>query len=150
MDFLFTNCSSPGGVKVIEIKKTTAELEWIDGNNNGRPILFYNILGRTNWNRTWDNVTEEVISQQSDRNTKRRRATVTNLTPWSGYEFSVVAVNDLGLSKPSAPSPVYNTLKDKPYIYPRNIGGGGKSQYPILRALLINRMIFVKVARLEI
>lgn len=116
---------APGGVKVIEIQKTTARLEWIDGNPNGRPIMYYNILGRTNWNKTWVNVSEGVPAYEIDRYTGRKQAEVTNLTPWSGYEFSVCAVNDLGVGTPSAPSPLYNTHTDKPYISPRNVGGGG-------------------------
>lgn len=114
-----------GGVKVIEIHKTTGRLEWIDGGDNGRPIMFYNILGRTNWNKTWVNVSEGIMAYEIDRYTGRKQAEVTHLTPWSGYEFSVCAVNDLGIGAPSAPSPLYNTLSDKPYIYPRNLGGGG-------------------------
>lgn len=116
---------APGAIKVIDIKKTDAILEWIDGTDNGRRIMFYDILGRTNWNKTWMNISENVIAEEVDRYNGRRRATVYNLTPGCGYEFSVVAVNDLGASIPSLPSPVYNTQKDKPYIAPQNVGGGG-------------------------
>lgn len=116
---------APGGVKVIEIHRTTARLEWLDGTDNGRPIRHYNILGRTNWNKTWVNVSQEVIGSEVDRYNGRKQADITNLTPWSGYEFSVCAVNELGIGVPSAPSPLYNTIHDKPYIYPHNIGGGG-------------------------
>lgn len=118
---------APGGVKVIEIHRTTARLEWLDGTDNGRPINFYHILGRTNWNKTWVTVSEDVIAHEIDRYTGRKQAEISNLTPWSGYEFSVCGVNDLGIGEPSAPSPLYNTINDKPYIYPRNLtGGGGK------------------------
>ncbi|XP_055522931.1 contactin [Wyeomyia smithii] len=116
---------APGAIKVIDIKKTDAVLEWIDGTENGRRILFYDILGRINWNKTWVNISQNVIAEEVDRYNGRRRATVSNLTPGCGYEFSVVAVNDLGASIPSLPSPVYNTQKDRPYIAPRNVGGGG-------------------------
>lgn len=116
---------APGGVKVIEIHKTTARLEWLDGTENGRPILYYNILGRTNWNKTWVNVSQEIIAYEIDRYNGRKQAEISNLNPWSGYEFSVCAVNELGIGTPSAPSPLYNTIADKPYIYPRNVGGGG-------------------------
>lgn len=116
---------APGAIKVIDIKKTDAVLEWIDGNDNGRRILFYNILGRTNWNKTWVNISVNVTAQEIDRYNGRKRAIVSNLTPGCGYEFSVVAVNDLGSGIPSLQSPVYNTQKDKPYISPRNVGGGG-------------------------
>lgn len=73
-----------GGVKVIDVHRTTARLEWIDGANNGRPIMYYNILGRTNWNKTWSNVSEMVNAYEVDRYTGRKQAEVTNLTPWSG------------------------------------------------------------------
>uniref|UniRef100_W4VRM9 Putative contactin 3 plasmacytoma associated n=1 Tax=Corethrella appendiculata TaxID=1370023 RepID=W4VRM9_9DIPT len=116
---------APGGVKVIDIKKREAILEWIDGTSNGRPIMYYNILGRTNWNKTWANVSEGVVAIEVDRYNGRRRAEVTGLTPWSGYEFSVAAVNDLGVGVPSAPSPLYSTSDDKPYVHPKNVGGGG-------------------------
>lgn len=118
---------SPGGLKVIEIHKTSARLEWLDGTDNGRPILYYRILGRTNWNKTWSIISEDIIAYEVDRYTSRKQAEVPGLTPWSGYEFSVAAVNDLGVGQQSAPSPLYNTINDKPYIYPHNLtGGGGK------------------------
>lgn len=47
------------------------------------------------------------------------------LSPWSKYEFRVIAGNDLGVGQPSDPSPQYNTALDAPYVAPRNVGGGG-------------------------
>lgn len=116
---------APGGVKVIETKKTTARLEWLDGTENGSPIRYYTILGRTNWNKTWTLVQDYVYAQEFERYSGRKQADVANLTPWSGYEFSVCGVNDLGTGQQSAPSPLHNTDPDKPYIYPRDLGGGG-------------------------
>lgn len=116
---------APGGVTVIEVGKTRALIEFVNGAANGREILYYNILGRTNWNRTWSNVSTHVQAREIDRYTGRHQAEVHNLTPWSSYEFSVAAVNDLGIGTPSAPSPIYSTIDDKPYIAPRNVGGGG-------------------------
>lgn len=87
--------------------------------------MYYNILGRTNWNKTWVNVSEDVPAHEIDRYTGRKQAEVTGLTPWSGYEFSVCAVNDLGIGQPSAPSPLYNTHTDKPYKAPQKVNGGG-------------------------
>lgn len=120
----------PGGVKVLDIAKTTVHLEWTDGASNGRPILYYNILGRTNWNKTWQVVSEQVLGSEvllagSAVSSKRRQGEVTGLTPWSGYEFCVSAVNELGVGIPSAPSPLYNTFTDKPYMAPTQVGGGG-------------------------
>lgn len=117
--------SAPGGVKILDIQKTSALIEWIDGGNNGRPIVSYNVLGRTNHNRTWTNVSENIFAQIVDPYTNRRKAEVKNLTPWAAYEFSVCAVNDLGIGPPSAASPAYSTTADRPYLAPRNVGGGG-------------------------
>uniref|UniRef100_A0A1A9W5Q7 Contactin n=1 Tax=Glossina brevipalpis TaxID=37001 RepID=A0A1A9W5Q7_9MUSC len=116
---------APGGVQVVDIGKTKALIEWVDGASNGRPIRYYNILGRTNWNRTWTNVSTQVQAHEVDRYTNRQQAEISNLTPWSSYEFSVAAVNDLGIGTPSAPSPIYSTHEDRPYIAPKNVGGGG-------------------------
>ncbi|XP_037885201.1 contactin [Glossina fuscipes] len=116
---------APGGVQVVDIGKTKALIEWMDGANNGRPIRYYNILGRTNWNRTWVNVSTHVQAHEIDRYTSRQQAEISNLTPWSSYEFSVAAVNDLGIGTPSTPSPIYSTHEDRPYIAPKNVGGGG-------------------------
>lgn len=117
----------PGGVKVIEIKKTDATLEWVDGALNGGTILYYNVLARTNWNKTWHMVSEHSLAQEVDRYTGRKRGEVEGLSPYCSYEFAVAAVNNLGVGPQSLPSPSHNTLHDKPYTAPRNVfGGGGK------------------------
>lgn len=116
-----------GGVKVIDIKKNEATLEWIDGALNGGTILYYNILARTNWNKTWHVVGENTQAQEIDRYNGRKRAEVEGLSPYCSYEFAVAAVNSLGTGPQSLPSPSHNTLHDKPYTAPKNvIGGGGK------------------------
>lgn len=115
----------PGGVKVMDIKKTEAVLEWIDGALNGGTILFYNILARTNWNKTWHIVGENTQAQEVDRYTGRRSAEVEGLSPYCSYEFAVAAINNLGIGLRSLPSPSHNTLHDKPFTAPQNVGGGG-------------------------
>lgn len=116
---------TPGGVRVIDVRKTSAIIEWIDGSENGRRIEAYNILGRTNWNRTWGIVAENTTPLEVDRYTLRKKGAIQNLTPWCGYEFSVAAINDLGVGPQSLPSPMFRTHNDVPYIAPKNIGGGG-------------------------
>lgn len=115
----------PGGVKVIDIKKTEAVLEWIDGAMNGGNILFYNILARTNWNKTWHIVSENTQAQEVDRYTGRKRAEIEGLSPYCSYEFAVAATNNLGTGAQSLPSPSHNTLHDKPYTAPMTLSGGG-------------------------
>jgi len=43
----------PGGLRVVNIVKTSVTLRWTDGALNGKPITMYAISARTNWNRTW-------------------------------------------------------------------------------------------------
>uniref|UniRef100_A0A1B6CPI8 Contactin n=1 Tax=Clastoptera arizonana TaxID=38151 RepID=A0A1B6CPI8_9HEMI len=116
----------PGGVQVFEVKKNSAIVQWTDGASNGRPILHYTVMGRTNWNSTWFNISEYVQAKEIDRNNGRKEAILENvLVPWSAYEFRIAAANALGYGMFSSPSPQYNTQPDKPLRAPNGIGGGG-------------------------
>ncbi|KAH0956722.1 hypothetical protein HN011_007833 [Eciton burchellii] len=116
----------PGGVQVVNIVKTSATLRWTDGALNGRPITMYTINARTNWNRTWFPVAENITAIEMDRYNGRKEAYLENvLNPYSTYEFSVSAFNELGYGPSSAPSPQYSTPSDKPTKAPSNISGGG-------------------------
>ncbi|XP_019880894.2 contactin-like [Aethina tumida] len=120
----------PGGVEIVSIQKNSATLRWTDGANHGSPIQYYIISGRTLWNNTWVNISEGIDAREIDRYTGRKETTIENtssnwLTPWSVYEFRVAAINALGVGPPSAPSPRQSTPADRPYIAPKNIGGGG-------------------------
>lgn len=55
----------------------------------------------------------------------RKQKLVGVLSPWSTYEFRIVAANRFGYGIASPPSPQYSTLPDRPFIAPRNVGGGG-------------------------
>ncbi|XP_075218988.1 contactin [Lycorma delicatula] len=115
----------PGGVQA-DIIKTSAVIYWTDGATNGRPVTHYIISGRTNWNSTWFNVSEEVIALEVNRYNGRKKAQIENvLVPWSTYEFRVSAANMLGYGIPSAPSPMYNTPPAIPTIAPSKVSGGG-------------------------
>nr|CAD7424829.1 unnamed protein product [Timema monikensis] len=115
----------PGAVQVDDVGRTSASIQWTDGASNGRPIYMYTVSGRTNWNSTWANITE-TMELELNRYSGRKKANLENsLSPWSTYEFRVSACNQLGCGQPSAPSPQFNTLTDRPYKAPSKIGGGG-------------------------
>lgn len=118
---------SPGGVQVLNIQKSSVTLEWTDSSPNGRPITSYVITGRTQWNTSWSIISDEIVNvMEVDRYNGRKRAIINaQLLPWSVYEFRVQAVNLLGIGMPSAPSPQFSTLPDKPNTTPANLGGGG-------------------------
>ena len=67
-----------------------------------------------------DRVLDTRIGESS-----RKEKLIGVVSPWSAYEFRVLAANKFGYGPPSAPSPQYNTPPDKPFIAPRNVGGGG-------------------------
>uniref|UniRef100_A0A6B0VH84 Putative down syndrome cell adhesion molecule n=1 Tax=Ixodes ricinus TaxID=34613 RepID=A0A6B0VH84_IXORI len=116
----------PGAVLGSNFNATSGFIEWADGTNHGRPITSYAIEGRTNHNGTWRELINITYAAER-RMTPGRRGVELGpvLSPWSKYEFRVIAGNDLGVGQPSDPSPQYNTALDAPYVAPRNVGGGG-------------------------
>ncbi|KAL1110582.1 hypothetical protein AAG570_008110 [Ranatra chinensis] len=116
----------PGGVQVVEITTRSAVLRWTDGASNGKTITHYSISGRTQWNKKWFKIADGITAHEIDRYNGRKEARLENvLTPYSSYEFQIQASNSLGTGIPSEPSPRHNTLNDKPYKAPEEIGGGG-------------------------
>ncbi|CAG7734727.1 unnamed protein product [Allacma fusca] len=121
---------APGGVEASDVDSTSARIRWTDGAMNGSPAYLFTIEGRTQWDSRWrtllENATAEVDDRLSIRETGRKVIHVRGiLSPWSAYEFRVIAANDYGYGPPSPPSPQYNTAPNKPFVVPSKIGGGG-------------------------
>lgn len=71
-------------------------------------------------------VASEGRTRKVDLYSERKEMTLEDLvTPWAQYEFRLQAVNEIGSSAPSEPSPRTNIPSDRPYLYPSNVGGGG-------------------------
>lgn len=65
-------------------------------------------------------------TRKIDLFTERKEVTLEDVvTPWASYEFRLYAMNELGISPPSDPSPQYNIPADRPYKYPSGVSGGG-------------------------
>jgi len=112
---------APGGVQVIQISKTKAIIEWVDGANNGRPIRYYNILGRTNWNRTWVNVSMYQCGAQNQLKTSFSSAQLRVLSmkpsfkkhPLESEIYAVYNGNTTIVCNPeAAPRPKFQWKKD--------------------------------------
>lgn len=117
---------APGAVLASDINATSGVVTWADGTENGAPITSYAVQGRTNHNPTWRELCNVTYAPQSRDAAGRREVELGRvLSPWSRYEFRVLAANRFGVGMPSESSPRYNTPIDKPYLAPRNVGGGG-------------------------
>lgn len=67
-----------------------------------------------------------INTRKIDLYTERKEVTLEDVvTPWASYEFRLYAVNELGTSPPSDPSPQHNIPPDRPYKYPSHVSGGG-------------------------
>ncbi|KAI1278064.1 Contactin [Halotydeus destructor] len=118
--------NAPGAVLAEEITSSSARVLWSDGSDNGRRILAYTVQGKTNHNSTWLPLTEYITQVNIDQLTSRRSVNLQSvLSPWSTYEFRVIAISELGSGPPSLASPQYNTDKDRPLKTPTAVGGGG-------------------------
>ncbi|RVE71610.1 hypothetical protein OJAV_G00053470 [Oryzias javanicus] len=113
---------APGGVRVINKTERTVTLQWSRGADNHKSISKYTIQHRDEFSKdAWSNATTSPADVEGNAET----ATVVNLSPWTEYEFRVIAANILGSGEPSKPSPKERTLEAVPVVAPSEVGGGG-------------------------
>lgn len=93
---------------------------WNPGADHFSEIIYYQVESRTNFKPEWmkirDGIPPSVQSVQQDTR-------INGVSPWSTYEFRVVAQNELGFGEPSAPSEPLNTPIRKPEVAPSNVRG---------------------------
>nr|WBU98469.1 C-lectin 11 [Lineus ruber] len=142
----------PAGLIGIEssITSSSIQLTWSPGTNNGALLTSYTVEAFSNLNPKWHVVKANICAWYGDPTqlTKgecremtplekeesrpellqvkgRIKTTVTGLLAYNKYNFRVFAYNTYGYGKPSQPSSFYTTRSDKPFVIPRNVGGGG-------------------------
>lgn len=118
---------APGAILAEELTATSGLIHWSDGADNGRRIYGYVVEGYTEHNKTWVALMNVSIDRTriNPENGRRRLFLDNVLSPWSTYRFRVSAINEFGQGPPSTASPSYKTANDRPYVFPRNVGGGG-------------------------
>lgn len=84
--------SRPGVARAGEVGDGKVVLTWTAAKDNGKPISTYRVQG--------SGAEGKKVSQEC----KSTTCTITGLTNDVGYKFTVVAVNEIGESEPSAPS----------------------------------------------
>lgn len=112
---------APGGVRVLNKTEKSITVQWSKGADNHSPISKYTIQFRDAYSKVWKNATTSpaVVEGNSES------ATVVDLSPWTDYEFRVIATNTLGTGEPSSPSPKDKTMDSFPVVAPSNVTGGG-------------------------
>lgn len=112
----------PGGVRVDEVTNSSVRVTWSQGTDNLSPISKYIIQYRDiRTGHDWREASTSLVNVEGNA----EMATVINLTPWTDYEFRVIAINTLGTGPPSDPSPKTSTMEARPVVAPSDIGGGG-------------------------
>ncbi|XP_069009097.1 neurofascin homolog (chicken) a isoform X12 [Embiotoca jacksoni] len=96
-------------------------LTWIPGNDNRSPIKEF--LVQFQEDRWEPGRWQDLSSYPGDLN-----SVILQLAPFVNYQFRVIAVNSVGPSKPSQPSPWYKTSGAAPDAIPRGLRGWGSKK----------------------
>ncbi|KAL4641452.1 contactin-1a-like isoform X1 [Arapaima gigas] len=116
----------PGGVRVDEITEKSVRLFWSRGTDNHSPISKYTVQLRDSFSLDPDEW-RDANTSPSNVEGNAEMVYVVGLTPWTEYEFRVIATNTLGTGEPSNPSPKIRTLEAVPVVAPSDVGGGGET-----------------------
>ncbi|XP_068170729.1 neurofascin homolog (chicken) a isoform X13 [Antennarius striatus] len=99
----------------------SVRLTWIPGNDNGSPITDYQVQFEED---RWDPGHWKDLSQFPGT----LNSVILQLAPFVNYQFRVIAINSVGHSDPSRPSPRYKTSGAAPDVIPRVLQGWGSKK----------------------
>uniref|UniRef100_A0A8C9T5Q8 Neurofascin homolog (chicken) a n=1 Tax=Scleropages formosus TaxID=113540 RepID=A0A8C9T5Q8_SCLFO len=105
----------PRDLELSDPSERSVRLTWIHGNDNNSPIT-----GKFEENRFQPGRWQNLSSYPGDLN-----SVVLQLSPYVNYQFRVIAINAIGPSRPSRPSPRYQTSGAPPDVVPRGLKGEG-------------------------
>ncbi|XP_059391994.1 contactin-1a-like [Carassius carassius] len=114
----------PVGVRVDEVMTSSVRVTWSHGTDNLSPISKYSVQYRdVRAQQDWRDASTSPVDVEGSAD----MVSVVNLTPWTEYEFRVIATNTLGTGPPSDPSPRITTRETRPVVSPSDITGGGEA-----------------------
>ncbi|XP_076012531.1 neurofascin homolog (chicken) a isoform X2 [Genypterus blacodes] len=99
----------------------SVRLTWIPGNDHRSPITQF--LVQFEEDRWEPNRWQDLSTYPGDLN-----SVILQLAPFVNYQFRVIAINSVGQSKPSRPSPRYKTSGAAPDAIPRGLRGWGTTK----------------------
>ncbi|CAL8341107.1 unnamed protein product [Lota lota] len=108
----------PMDLDLSDLAVRSVRLTWIPGNDHNSAITQFLVqYEEDGWEPgTWQNLT----SYPGDLN-----SVILQLSPFINYQFRVIAINSVGQSRPSRPSPRYKTSGAAPDVIPSGLRGWG-------------------------
>uniref|UniRef100_A0A672Y6W1 Neurofascin n=1 Tax=Sphaeramia orbicularis TaxID=375764 RepID=A0A672Y6W1_9TELE len=108
----------PTGLQLSDPYERTVRLTWVPGDSNHSPITEYLVqYDDDDWlPGKWRNLSTYPGNLNS---------VILHLTPFTYYEFRVIAVNEIGPSRPSRPSSRFQSSGAPPDVIPKNLKGVG-------------------------
>ncbi|KAK7916771.1 hypothetical protein WMY93_012532 [Mugilogobius chulae] len=111
----------PTDLELSDLAARSVRLTWIPGQDNHSPVLEF--LVQFEEDLYEPGVWRNLSSYPGDHN-----SVILQLAPFVNYHFRVIAINSVGQSEPSRPSPRYKTSGTAPDTIPRGLRGWGSSK----------------------
>uniref|UniRef100_A0A8C4GTF8 Neurofascin n=1 Tax=Dicentrarchus labrax TaxID=13489 RepID=A0A8C4GTF8_DICLA len=108
----------PTNLELSDPYERSVRLSWVPGDSNHNPITDYLVqYDDDDWlPGKWRNLSLYPGNLNS---------VILHLTPFTYYEFRVIAINEIGMSRPSRPSKRFQSSGAPPDIIPKNLKGVG-------------------------
>ncbi|TDH10291.1 hypothetical protein EPR50_G00073480 [Perca flavescens] len=108
----------PTKLELSDPYERSVRLSWVPGDSNHNPITEYIVqYDDDDWlPGKWRNLSSYPGNLNS---------VILHLTPFTYYEFRVIAVNAIGMSRPSRPSTRFQSSGAPPDVIPKNVKGVG-------------------------
>ncbi|KAL7398325.1 hypothetical protein ABVT39_007876 [Epinephelus coioides] len=108
----------PTNLELSDPYERTVRLSWVPGDSNHNPITEYLVqYDDDDWlPGKWRNLSAYPGNLNS---------VILHLTPFTYYEFRVIAINEIGMSRPSRPSTRFQSSGAPPDVIPKNLKGVG-------------------------
>uniref|UniRef100_UPI0037E8D4BE neurofascin n=1 Tax=Semicossyphus pulcher TaxID=241346 RepID=UPI0037E8D4BE len=108
----------PTSLELSDPYERSVRLSWVPGDSNHNPITEFLVqYDDDDWlPGKWRNLSTYPGNLNS---------VILHLTPFTYYEFRVIAINEIGMSRPSRPSKRFQSSGAPPDIIPKNLKGVG-------------------------
>uniref|UniRef100_A0AAQ4P7Q1 Neurofascin n=1 Tax=Gasterosteus aculeatus aculeatus TaxID=481459 RepID=A0AAQ4P7Q1_GASAC len=108
----------PTKLELSDPYERSVRLRWVPGESNHNPITEYLVqYDDDDWlPGKWRNLSTYPGNLNS---------VILHLTPFTYYEFRVIAINEIGMSRPSRPSTRFQSSGAPPDVIPKNVKGVG-------------------------